>query len=324
MHRSNAALAPSRSPAEPRPTTPRLERRRSARPGPKPAEGASANWPLRVMLAALLLVNLLGLPYYTLSSEQRVRSPLHAWFKPSGYVGQSAGILALVIFVFLWLYPFRKKFRWLAFTGAVGRWLDVHVTTALTLPLLLAIHAAWRFEGLIGLGFASILVVCASGIVGRYLYSRIPRSRSGIELTREELTAERRSLLTVIAGATGINPQEIERSLNVNPAPYTGLGVVATLVHMVRDDLGRWRTARELTRRWSARAGTAEDRAAVRRAVKLASREMALTQQSRMLESTQRLFRYWHVAHRPFALTALAAVMIHVAVVIALGVTWLW
>lgn len=276
------------------------------------------------MLAILILINLLGLPYYLLPQQERVRSSLHAWFKPSGYVGQSAGILALVIFLFLWLYPLRKKFRWLAFTGSVGRWLDVHVTAALTLPLLLAIHASWRFDGLIGLGFASIMVVCASGVVGRYLYTRIPRSRNGIELSLEEVVSERKSLLTVIAGSTGLDPHEIERSLNANSEPYAGLGIFATLARMVRDDIGRWRTARTLGRRWAAHAASTADREAMRRAVALASREMALTQQSRMLESTQRLFRYWHVAHRPFALTALGAVLIHVAIVMAVGVTWLW
>jgi hypothetical protein len=276
------------------------------------------------MVAGLVLVNLLGLPYYRLALSDRVRSSLHPWFKPSGYIGQTAGLLALAMFLFLWLYPLRKKYRWLAFTGAVGRWLDVHVTVALVLPLLLVIHASWRFDGLIGLGFASILVVCASGVVGRYLYTRIPRSRSGIELNIEEVAAERRSLVTVIATCTGLNPLEIERSLNRSARPYTGLGVLATLRRMVTDDFARWRIARELTRTWSQQQGSRIDRDAIRKAVALASREMALTQQSRMLAATHQVFRYWHVAHRPFALTALGAVMIHVAVVLLLGVTWLW
>jgi hypothetical protein len=50
---------------------------------------------------------------------------------------------------------------------------------------------------------------------------------------------------------------------------------------------------------------------------------MSLTQQTRMLDATHRVFRYWHVAHRPFAITALVAVVIHVAVVVAVGATWL-
>lgn len=290
----------------------------------EPLARQPGNWPLRFIVTGLIAVNLLGLPYYRLSLGERVRSPLHAWFKPSGYVGQTAGLLALAMFLFLWLYPLRKRFRWLAFTGAVGRWLDVHVTVALALPLLLAIHAGWRFEGLIGLGFVSILVVCASGVIGRYLYTRIPRSRSGIELNIEEVAAERRSLITVIAGSTGLNPMEIERSLNQSTRPYTGLGVLGTLRRMVADDFARWRIARELRRTWSRQQGGRVDQEAIRKAVALASREMALTQQSRMLAATHQVFRYWHVAHRPFALAALGAVLIHVVVVLLLGVTWLW
>jgi hypothetical protein len=51
---------------------------------------------------------------------------------------------------------------------------------------------------------------------------------------------------------------------------------------------------------------------------------MALTQQVRMLGATHRLFHLWHVAHRPFAITALVAVVVHVGVVVAMGMTWFW
>jgi hypothetical protein len=51
---------------------------------------------------------------------------------------------------------------------------------------------------------------------------------------------------------------------------------------------------------------------------------MALTQQARMLDATQRVFRLWHIAHRPFAFAALVAVFVHVGVVVAMGMTWFW
>ena len=51
---------------------------------------------------------------------------------------------------------------------------------------------------------------------------------------------------------------------------------------------------------------------------------MALAQQVALLAATHRIFRWWHVAHRPIAVTALIAVAIHVAVVVAVGATWFW
>jgi hypothetical protein len=40
------------------------------------------------------------------------------------------------------------------------------------------------------------------------------------------------------------------------------------------------------------------------------------------LNATQSIFRHWHAAHLPVAITAVVAVTIHVVVVIAMGATW--
>lgn len=281
-----------------------------------------------VILTTLALVNVAGFPYYRLPLGERVRSPLHVWLRPSGVVGQSAGILALLIFFFLWLYPLRKKYRSLAFTGSIARWLDIHILAAIGLPLLVAIHASWRFDGLVGLGYFAMLVVCASGIVGRYLYVRIPRSRSGVASTREEVALERRTLITDIAAATGLDPFVVERTLSVSGSSDSA-GIARTLLHLLSDDITRWRLTRALRQKLAdARGGgggsQALDRDTLDRVVELASREISLAQQLRMLDATKRVFGYWHVAHRPFAVTALVAVLIHVAVVVAVGATWFW
>jgi hypothetical protein len=288
-------------------------------PGPK-------RWLFKLFLVMLGAICLGGWPYYALPIAERVRSPLHAWLKPSGYIGQSAGLLALTIFIFLWLYPVRKKFRWLAFTGAIARWLDVHVLAALGLPLLVAIHAAWRFTGLIGLGFWSMMVVWVSGLAGRYIYARIPRSKLGVELTIEEIVARRQDLLAEIARASGLEPALVETTLAAGQAPVAHRGLWGTLWRMVADDLARRRAARRLRRLWETRGPhrRKNDGQMLKAMLRLARREMALAQQARMLDATHDVFRYWHVLHRPVAIAALIAVLIHVAVVVALGATWLW
>ena len=298
----------------------------AVRPPMPVREPGPSRWPLKLFLVTLGAICLGGWPYYASPMAARVRSPLHVWLKPSGYIGQSAGILALAIFIFLWLYPVRKKFRWLAFTGTIARWLNVHVLAALGLPLLVAIHAAWRFTGLIGLGFWSMMVVWASGLAGRYIYARIPRSKLGVELTIEEIGARRKELLEEIARASGLTPDLIDTTLAAGQAAASRRGLWGTLWRMVADDLARRRAARRLRRLWEARGPhrRKNDRQMLRAMLRLARREMALAQQARMLDATHDVFRYWHVLHRPVAIAALLAVLIHVAVVVALGATWLW
>ncbi len=278
---------------------------------------------IAIVLACLapLALTAWGWRYYAEPFGARLRDPLHALLKPSGPVGLGLGLAGLALFLFMWLYPFRKSARWLAWTGPVGAWMRVHVVAGLAIPLIVAVHAGWRFEGLIGLGYLSMFVVSLSGIVGRYLYVHIPRSRNGLEMTMEEVAGERRALVTNIAAATGLVPAEIERRLAADTVAYEGLDPLRTLWRMFRDDLARGRTLRRLERELlRPRPGHAPlSRGELREAMKLARRELALSQQVRMLEGTRRVFGYWHVAHRPFAITALVAVLVHVVVAVVVG-----
>ncbi|HET9326117.1 MAG TPA: hypothetical protein VFQ05_05025 [Candidatus Eisenbacteria bacterium] len=295
----------------------------SVKPAARASRGVpSLDWgPLAALLAIPLGITIGGWSYYSASAPVRLRHPLHDLLRPSGVVGLWLGILGLALFLFLWLYPLRKHVRWLAWTGQVSSWLRVHIVCGLSVPVIVAAHAGWRFEGLIGLGYWAMLTVALSGIVGRYLYTHIPRSRDGLEMSIEEVASERRALITEIAAATGLSPMAIEHSLAPHRAAYQGLGLLRTVVRLVADDWERTRTLSRLRRQWSTpQPGRAPiDRRALRRAMTLSRRELGLAQQVRLLGVTRRLFGYWHVAHRPFAVTALLAVLVHVVVAWAVG-----
>jgi len=279
-----------------------------------------------VLMAVPLAITAWGWRYYALPPAGRLRHVLHPLLRPAGPVGLALGVAGFALFLFMWLYVIRKHVRWLAWTGAVGSWLRVHIVVGLSLPVIVAAHAGWRFDGLIGLGYFAMLVVALSGVVGRYLYTRIPRRQGGVEMSIDEVGQERRSLLTRIAAATGLEPAAVERALALDPEPYDRLDPVRTVARMVRDDLQRARLIRTLRQRWSRpRTGApALDSRSLDETLRLARREIALQQEARLLEATRRLFGAWHVFHRPFAATALIAVAVHVVVAIVIGGVRLW
>jgi hypothetical protein len=170
-----------------------------------------------------------------------------------------------------------------------------------------------------------MMVVWLSGIVGRYLYARIPRGRAGVELTRDEIARHRGALLEQIARQSGLERTAVEAILAPAPAAER-LGVWGTLKRMIADDFARRSAERRLRRLCQTRGPLrrSTDRVAIRSVLRLARQEVALAQQARMLDATQAVFRYWHVFHRPVAIAAFVAVLVHVIVVIALGATWLW
>ena len=287
----------------------------------KPSVPFDERWLLAALFAFPLGVTLRGFHYYLEPLGLRMRDPLHPWLRPGGGLGIWFGVAGFAMFVFLWLYPLRKRYNWLAWTGPLGQWLNVHIMAGLWMPLVVAVHAAWRFEGLIGLGYYAMILVVLSGVVGRYLYVRIPRSRSGIEMSLEEVATERRALVTRISAAVGLDAAEVEKALAIDQRPDEGQGLAQTAVRLVNDDRARWRAVRAVHREWSqGRPGMRPlDRRTLDATMKLVRREMKLSQQMRMLDATHKIFGFWHVAHRPVAITALLAIVIHVIVAIGIG-----
>jgi len=58
--------------------------------------------------------------------------------------------------------------------------------------------------------------------------------------------------------------------------------------------------------------------------LKLVKGELGLVRRIENLVLMQKLFRYWHVAHLPFALIMLIIMVIHVAVTLAFGYKWIF
>ena len=57
---------------------------------------------------------------------------------------------------------------------------------------------------------------------------------------------------------------------------------------------------------------------------RLVRRELVIAGRINRLQTMQQLFKYWHVAHLPFALVMLIIMVIHVAITLAFGYRWIF
>jgi TRAP-type C4-dicarboxylate transport system permease small subunit len=78
------------------------------------------SWIAAAMFMGVLAIY--GFPYYTLSMEDRPYSPLHPLLRPSGSIGLKLGMVGVVLFFVLALYPLRKRWRWLSSQGRTPYW----------------------------------------------------------------------------------------------------------------------------------------------------------------------------------------------------------
>src|SRR5436853_3527218 len=147
-----------------------------------------------VAAAGTMAMLVYGLSYYWSSAAQRALSPKHDYLKPSGAIGLRLGLFGVLLFLFIYLYPLRKKWAWLGRQGSSKRWLDFHVLLGLVAPVVVTFHSSFKFSGIAGVAYGIMIVVALSGVVGRYIYAQIPRSLNSAELSLQE--AQEQSLRT--------------------------------------------------------------------------------------------------------------------------------
>ena len=66
-----------------------------------------------IMTLSFIALTLFGLSYYRLDKVDRGFSPKHHLLRPSGVIGISLAFIGVVMLCGIFLYPLRKRWRWL-------------------------------------------------------------------------------------------------------------------------------------------------------------------------------------------------------------------
>jgi hypothetical protein len=269
-----------------------------------------------------------GFDYYPLSAAQRPLSPKYDVLKPSGSIGLKLGIFGLFMFFAIFLYPIRKRWKWLSRQGSAKNWLDAHVLLGLTAPLVIAFHASFKFRGIAGMAFWIMAAVALSGVIGRYLYAQIPRSLSTAELSLKESQELQQQLMHQLMAQHFIPPQQLRPLFRLPSAERVKeLPAAVALGYMLLlDALRPFHIARLRIRAlgWSGilltlggllPSGNAE----VETVIRTAREQAGLAKRILFLSRSQQVFHLWHVVHRPFSYSFAVLACIHVGVVLLLG-----
>ncbi len=281
-----------------------------------------------VAIALITALTIYGFNYYTLASADRPFSPKHALLKPSGAIGLNLGFLGFGMFLVIFLYPLRKRWKWLSQQGLSRHWLDFHVLLGLAAPFVIAFHSSFKFGGFAGMAFWIMLAVSLSGIIGRYLYAQIPRSLNAAELSLKELQEVRMRLAQQLQEQKLLPQADLQSLLRLpSPERVQRLPIIAALVYMVVLDLARsFRIAklRRRTLRFSDKLQTLAGflparNADLERAISQAREEAALAKRVLFLSRSQQVFHLWHVVHKPFSYSFALLALIHIVAVIMMG-----
>jgi len=254
-----------------------------------------------LVVAAWVLLDLRGWEYYTTPLRVRGYHEAHRVLRPSGTIAHLLGAAGWLMLCVPVVYAARKRFRVFHRAGSIRAWLEVHIFCGLVGPVLVTFHTSFKFNGLISVAYWSMVVVAVSGVVGRYLYMRIPKTIRGVELTYEQVRARQDALATSLAATA---PPVRAAIAAFDRGPW--------LLKSATGGVRAWRLRRQLIE-----AGIAPPDA---RALAASAAERALlAERLGSLERSRRLFGLWHVFHLPLVWLMFGIVTLHIGLALYLG-----
>jgi hypothetical protein len=278
------------------------------------------------LVALVLLIN--GLDYYWLPQAERALSPKHPYLKPSGTAGLYLGRAGFFLFLALYLYPLRKRWTWLGRQGNSKRWLDVHVLLGLTAPIIITFHSSFKFSGIAGIAYWVMVVVALSGVIGRYIYTQIPRSLTSVEVALKEAQEQSAKLAGKLNNLGILSEKEVAELIGLPDARATErMSLLVVLWKMILFDLTlplRVRALRQemmwsRKRMWSLIGFKRGENAILERTIAVAREQAVVAKKTLFLSKSHRLFHLWHIVHRPFSYSFALLASIHIILMLLLG-----
>jgi hypothetical protein len=135
-------------------------------------------------------------------------------------------------------------------------------------------------------------IVWLSGVIGRYIYIQIPHTIEGRELSLLEIQDYKSEMDSELLTKYHVDISDIKTS------NYSRKKLKIISENINPEDF--------------------------RKIKKLITKEKKIGRRIERLDKMQNLFKYWHVAHLPFAFIMLIIMVIHIAVVLTFGYKWIF
>ena len=274
------------------------------------------NLMVSIVIVVTIYLSYTGYTYYDLPIEERFYHPQHHWFKPSGLYGQGLGVIGTAMILFgVSIYIARKRYNFLGKLVRLKYLLEFHIFLCTLGPIMVLFHTAFKFGGIVSVAFWSMVAVVLSGVIGRFIYVQIPRTVEGRELSLAEVKNLQNDMVEEIQQ----NPLANEELIQIIKDNNVKIG--SSRNSFVNNYIQNRNTLRKVKASLMKHEVIGEKADEIISAVR---NEINISNKISRLLKMQQLFKYWHVAHLPFALIMLIVVIIHIAITVSFGYKWIF
>ncbi len=236
-------------------------------------------------------------------------------------LGYWLGIIGGSMMLLLLVYPLRKRNPSLSFLGGIKPWFQIHMMLGLMGPTAILYHCNFDLGALnSNVALFCMLIVSASGLLGRYFYSKIHHGLYGQRATLHELQSAAQWGLGELMEQLPFLP-ELEqrlqsyetRALAASHGIFSFIKLPWLNVSSTFAYKGAWRFCRHGIEQ------SIEEKAQRRQLQRQTKRQLQryfdTVVQVAELEFYRKLFSLWHVLHLPLFIMMLITGVIHIVAV---------
>lgn len=248
------------------------------------------------------------------------------WLSAEHGLGYALGLVSVGCMLLLLVYPLRKRFRSLKFLGPLPKWFQKHMILGVSAPIAALYHCNFQLGSLNSrIALFSALTVAGSGLIGRFIYSKIHHGLYGRKASLKELLKSVR-LTTPGVGKLGTFIPELtarirhfDREVLVPPESLAEC-IRLPLVLAVKTRLHQRRLLKftKVSLAFHARHSevVAQHSKKLEKVIgRYIRNHLGHVQRVASFTAYDRLFALWHKVHFPFFVVLLITVAVHIAVV---------
>lgn len=250
-------------------------------------------------------------------------------YKSGSGFGYYIGIVGAVMMLLMLLYPLRKHVRWAQSWGPLRYWFMLHMVFGIGGPVLVLFHSTFHVKSMnAAVSLYSMLLVALSGIIGRFIYTRIHHGLYGRQSDLKELQQsvdanqnKMSKVSAVLIGASGVG-ERLQQFRNKafsqerNPlARAWGFMTLGWHRHKLATHCQQ-ELLRAVNHLAKAQGWDKQQQEQNYQAVSMDVNDyLAAVQQAAQFSAYERLFRLWHILHSPFVWLLGISAIVHVVAV---------
>ncbi|MEI7812219.1 MAG: hypothetical protein WCJ01_07315 [Ignavibacteria bacterium] len=272
-------------------------------------------------ITVTLILIVKGFGYYITPIEERFFNINHETLEPSGIIGHGLGITGSLMMVFgVAIYMIRKREMFFLRAGQLKHWLELHIFLCTVGPVLILFHTAFKFGGLVAISFWSMIAVVLSGVIGKFIYVQIPRSIQGKELDIQEMNEINEHLTIELKTRYNVSDEVLTKIEHLcSTTRYNKMAFVESIFVIFKDYFRTKRVLGQLKEEMKKTQGKN-----IHQLLKVIKSKIVLSRHIGQYRTMQKLFRYWHVAHLPFALVMFIIMVVHIVIAVYFGYKWIF